>query len=1064
MNIATWNIRTLMDTKTDNRPERRTAIISRELRKFNIDIAALSETRHAGEGQLKEHGGGYTFFWKGKGEDQPRIHGVGFAIKNELIPLLDQLPVGINERLMTLRLKLMNNQRATVISAYAPTLKSDDEQKEAFYKQLDELLSKIHRSDKIILLGDFNARVGRDSTLWAGTIGKEGVGNCNSNGTLLLTKCSEHDLVITNTLFRQKDKFKTTWQHPRSKHWHLIDYVIVRARDQRDVHITKAMTSADDCWTDHRLLRSVMALRVPPKRRIQRKLIKRKLNIEQLKDNSTKLAYQRLLAEKLPTAYPEDVEQHWAGFRSAIIAAGEESVGYDKRKHQDWFDENDKEISNLIDEKRKAYTTWQNDSSSALKKQKYMQIKAEVQRKCRTLKNRWWMAKSSEMENLIASNNTSAFFNATKAIYGPSTKGINCLKSKDGTQTFKDPASISSRWKEHFQDLLNRNSFVDENVFTSIPQKPIQEHLGEAPTLAEIEKAIKQLKNKKASGPDGISAELFKEGGPTLLEHTHLLIVKIWNTGIIPAHLRDASIVTIFKKGDKTHCGNYRGVSLLSVTGKILARVLSNRLLPLAESYLPETQCGFRPNRGTIDMIFSARQMQEKSREQNQPLYMAFIDLIKAFDSVNREALWRILSLIGCPAKYIQILRLLHDDMLATVISNSEHGDPFYVTTGVKQGCVIAPTLFSIFVGTILRLVDGKLPSGVELVYRTDGNLFNVSRLRAKSKVSSVSVIELQYADDNVVLANTEEDLQNILNVFNEAYKSIGLEININKTQILFQPAPNSNNEAPTIKINGHILESTKHFPYLGSHLSSCANIDAEIQHRLRCASAAFGRLLRRVFDNHDISVRTKLYVYNAVVTPTLIYGCETWTTYRRHLKCLERYHQRCLRRILKVKWQDRRTNISILDEANTSSMEAKIVRHQLRWAGHVVRMPESRLPKQILYSQLKNGQRNHGGQLKRYKDVLKANLKKCQINTISWETAAYDRPKWRQKVYGGVQTFEQERRRLESEKRNRRKEQAIAKTGTSLGPSAAAIYVCHYCNKICQSRIGLFSHERSHK
>ena len=127
----------------------------------------------------------------------------------------------------------------------------------------------------------------------------------------------------------------------------------------------------------------------------------------------------------------------------------------------------------------------------------------------------------------------------------------------------------------------------------------------------------------------------------------------------------------------------------------------------------------------------------------------------------------------------------------------------------------------------------------------------------------------------------------------------------------------------------------------------------------------------------------------------TLLYECETWTTYRRHLKCLEKYNQRCLRRILKIRWQDlrRRTNNSVLEETNSTSIEARIITHQLSWAGHVVRMPDLRLPKQIIYSELRNGQHNQGGQFKRYKDVPNANMKRCLINTNDWENAAMDRP-----------------------------------------------------------------------
>ena len=125
MKFGTWNDRTLMEYPNSDRLERRTAIIAWELHRFNFNIVALSKTRTAGEGQLKEEQGQYTFFWKGLDPDQSRIHGVGLAIRNTLPPKLTELPFGINACLMTLRIKIVKNQQATIISVYAD---DDDDQ------------------------------------------------------------------------------------------------------------------------------------------------------------------------------------------------------------------------------------------------------------------------------------------------------------------------------------------------------------------------------------------------------------------------------------------------------------------------------------------------------------------------------------------------------------------------------------------------------------------------------------------------------------------------------------------------------------------------------------------------------------------------------------------------------------------------------------------------------------------------------------------------------------------------------------------------------------------------
>ena len=170
--------------------------------------------------------------------------------------------------------------------------------------------------------------------------------------------------------------------------------------------------------------------------------------------------------------------------------------------------------------------------------------------------------------------------------------------------------------------------------------------MDEPPTAEELDMAIKRTKCGKAAGRNGIPPEVWKYGGATLRNKLLQLFSNIWSTTAeVPQDFKDATMVTIYKrKGDRAECGNHRGISLLSVAGKILAKILQHRLHSLDEDILPESQCGFRANRFTEDMIFTLRQLQEKSAEQRQPFIVTFMDFSKAFDTVDRDTLWKLLS------------------------------------------------------------------------------------------------------------------------------------------------------------------------------------------------------------------------------------------------------------------------------------------------------------------------------------------------------------------------------------------------------------------------------------
>ena len=340
------------------------------------------------------------------------------------------------------------------------------------------------------------------------------------------------------------------------------------------------------------------------------------------------------------------------------------------------------------------------------------------------MQDQWWRDKVVEVQHYADTHNAKKSFSSLKTVCVPSASGSAPLRSSDGKTPIKDQDGLSKRWQEHFSTLLNRPSSVDS--LNKIPQQPERVSLAKPPNIEEIKKAIHQTISGRASGKDGIPAETYKAAGPDALGAFHDVQLTVWEEETMSDDFHDALIVSLYKKkGNKSDCGNYSGISLLSVAGKIFAHVILNRLTTVSEQTLPEAQCGF---------IFAVRQLQEKCIEQNKPLYSVFIDLTKNFDTVNREALRTVIERIGCPPKLVSMIRLFHDGMTGQVLSNGNVVDAFVISNSVKQGCVLATVLFYVFFTCMLSHAVQDLEKGVYIRYRLDSSLFDLRRLTAKTK------------------------------------------------------------------------------------------------------------------------------------------------------------------------------------------------------------------------------------------------------------------------------------------------------------------------------------------
>jgi len=1053
LNFGAWNVRTLLDGPSSI--ERRTAIVTRVLAAQGIDIAALSECRLPAQSQLTEVGAGYTIYWSGRQEGERAQSGVGFAVRSALVPTIVSLPKGVSDRLMTMRIELKNDHKLTIISVYAPTMTHEQAAKDQFYEELEREILRVPQADKLLILGDFNARVGKDFVTWEGVLGHHGVGKQNENGDMLLRLCMQHRLLITNTVYQQNDNRKTSWMHPRSGDWHLIDYALSRRRDRAEIHLVRTVKSTT-VWSDHRLVKVKTCFKTPPRTgRRAPDVQRRNLHTEKLSEleiqNQLQFNIDNTLGEASILPADVGIEDCWTRFSEAVLTSANQTLGVRPKQNKDWFDDGDPQIKPILEELHSKHLLLVADKNNQTNKDRYCEARSRAQKRIRNMKNEWWTNRAEMLQEAADKNNYREFYKGLSEVHGPTFDGVAAVFSQD-RELLTEPEAINNRWMQHFRDLLNRPSTMCNATLSALDQAPVMEELVALPRMDELREAILNLKVGKACGPDGIPPEIYKYGGNTLTAHLHALFIKIWEQESVPQAFKDALIIHLYKrKGDRRDCGNHRGISLLSIAGKILARILVMRIGTVAESIQPESQCGFRSGRGTIDMIFAARQIQEKCYEQRRDLIMIFIDFKKAFDSVSRTGLWELLKICGLPLKLVNIIKSFHEGMMARVVDKGSVSDPFVITNGVKQGCVMAPILFGIVIAYLVRDAMSRVNDGIDIRFRCDGGLFNLRRLKSRTKTQYYIIKELLFADDCALVAHDVIQAQRLMDAFADSAKKFGLSINISKTEFIYQSVPANLQVCPVITVDGDDLKSVDRFCYLGATLTTDATADADVQTRIARASAAFGKFEKRLWGSHDISLNVKISVYKAVILTVLLYGAETWTCYTRHIRKLEAFHMRCLRHICGITWQQKIPNTDVLERCRVRGIESFIMESRLRWSGHVHRMSDERIPKMLLYGELRHGERPLGAPRKRYKDQLRETLKKCHIE--NFEGKAIDRSAWRREVREGATTFEENRVCDLKEKRRRRKRRIP-------GPGN---HPCERCDKICGSAIGLISHMRTH-
>nr|VZH99931.1 unnamed protein product [Spirometra erinaceieuropaei] len=328
-------------------------------------------------------------------------------------------------------------------------------------------------------------------------------------------------------------------------------------------------------------------------------------------------------------------------------------------------------------------------------------------------------------------------------------------------------------------------------------------------------------------------------------------------------------------------------------------------------------------------------------------------------------------------------------------------------------------------------------------------------------RVSTTAVHELLSTDNCELNTTSEEDMQRSMGIFAAvaaACDNLGLSINMTKRVVIHQPQPNAAYNATQMNLSGAQLQVMDNFTYLDRPISRTTKSDDEVAHRISTTSRVFGRPYNTVWNRHGLRLSIKQKMCKAVILPTLLYGAETWKVYKEQAWRLSQYYLSCLRRILKLRWQNRIPDIDVPQWTGILDIYVMLRQLQLQSSGQLVQMDDERPPKRLFYGDAARGSCRHGDEVRRDMDTLKNSLRRLPINSINLEDLTQDRPSWRSIVNTGTAIYEANHIIAAKAKHEARKSQLRPARNANAQPSSTY----PGCQRTFRAPIGFMRHLRA--
>lgn len=898
------------------------------MKEHKIDICALSETKRKGQGTSKY--GEYILVHSGKAKQERAQAGVGLLLHEKYQNNIEDIKY-VNERILKTTLKI-NNTVTHLLSIYAPDISKPKEESEHFYELLQDTLDQTGGTDEVIILGDFNARIGNETLLNVKQKYNESI--INENGELLIDFCARNELRINNTYFPHKSQHKYTFGNSRGQQ-SMIDYILSnRSIKPQQVLDVRTLNSAN-VGTDHSMVLCKILLESPRKTK-STKVTVEKYNIESLTDESTRHLYQNRLSSKLREIDIAElnVEDSWETIKTCILNAAEEAIGKRmvninaRNNRKPWFCA---EVKELSQQKKKSYLAYKSTQTQEMHAE-YVATRNRANSRIRSIKKEHWSKFTSDMDH---------------DIYGAQRRVWKMLKNrKKPVNEFIQTKGIDIlTWENYFQQLYSGPETPNIGNYKTPHQSRISKE--------DIQEGIKKLKNRKAPGTDNISNELLKYAGPELVTKMTTLYGKILDTSEIPSDWHESVTIPIFKKGQKTLPENYRGITLLNSSMKLFTHILKRKLE--AQIQNREEQQGFRRNRSTTDALFIIKQLKEKAIEYNVPAYLCFVDLTKAFDKVRLTDVINLLKEKESPDNLVKVIHCLNTGNYTKIKAGDNYTKNIRTPGGIRQGDSLSPFLFNLIMDKIIEEV-----AAMGLGYRMGRN-----------KISIIC-----YADDAVIIAETENDLQRQLHKLYLAAAKLNMNISVEKSKCM---TLTREPRRCKLVVQDQAIEQVAKFKYVGMDISDHHNPVNDLRSQINKATAIAGCLRQVVWANKYMRIDSKVKIYKTCVRPIMTYGIEVREETTKTKSMLRVAEMKILRSILGKTRRDRVRNDVIRDKCQVKDVVRWGRQRKREWHEHVERMTEDRLPR-IAFQSRPAGDRPPGRPPKRWKD--------------SWQSTSQESPR----------------------------------------------------------------------